>query len=67
MAWNETAQGQQGRPAGRHETDLTDEGRAVIEPFIPPPGSRMGHSRELDVREDFDAGQLRPAGSSCAR
>lgn len=43
---NAAAQGTRGRNGERLETDLTDEGRALIEPFLPP-ASRIGCQRTV--------------------
>ncbi len=54
MAWNGTAREKHGRSSDRHESDLTDEERLVIEPLLPAP-SRPGRRRTVDFRAVSDA------------
>ncbi len=49
MAWNGTAREKHGRSSDRHESDLSDEERLVIEPLLPAP-SRPGRRRTADLR-----------------
>ncbi len=49
MAWNETTREKYKRSSDRHESDLSDEERLVIEPLLPAP-SRPGRRRTVDLR-----------------
>ncbi len=54
MAWDETTREEHDRKSERHETDLTDEERLLVEPLLPAP-AKLGRRRTTDLRETSDA------------
>ncbi len=61
--WSTENYGRYDRSRLRHPTDLTDDGRALIGPLIPP-ARRGGNKRTVDVREVVD-GLMHILGIGC--
>jgi len=52
--WTEATRTKYERRTGRYASDVTDEERALIEPFLPLPGT-IGRPRTTDLREVVSA------------
>ncbi len=54
MPWNRTTRKDYKRDGRRYESDVTDKEWAIVEAMLPKQGP-LGHPRETDLREVFNA------------